>query len=198
MKNMHLLTLMRPNLHTLKVAFKSGDDVEKEYTMNIEQGDKVVVETRYGLKIVDVREVHVGVDIDLDARYNYRWIVCKIDLDIYNLLVDVDKDFAATMAQINLLREQEKLVQDLEANLQLPEDSKARQLYEELRTCIKSFARIGSDTPVNAAPGAMSSDEAAVASWWEGHGYRAWSTMTEVMKSLARQEFRQLAGDTRG
>lgn len=46
-------------------------------------GDKVLVDTpRSGLQVVEVIEANVGWDID--AKYDYKFIVSKVDMDKYN------------------------------------------------------------------------------------------------------------------
>lgn len=75
---------MFDNVTAVTVTFPvSGGNYTYMSLEALEVGDKVIVDTpRAGLQIVEVTKVDVSWDVD--AKYDYKFIVGKVDLTQYN------------------------------------------------------------------------------------------------------------------
>jgi hypothetical protein len=97
---------------------------------NVEPQDHLIVLTdNDGLKIVTVIHVDAEPDIDIDASYDYKWAVQKIDLTEFRSLTEREKEFSDTMLQIERVKQRESLVNSFRDSL--PEGSEARKLFEQ-------------------------------------------------------------------
>lgn len=93
------------------------------------QDHLVVLTNSSGLAIVTVIHVDAEPDIDIDASYDYRWAVQKIDLTEFRSLTEREKEFSDTMLQIERVKQRESLVNSFRDSL--PEGSEARKLFEQ-------------------------------------------------------------------
>lgn len=96
---------------------------------NIKQGDQVVIMNPRGeLKCAFVINVDPVAKIDVDADFDYKWIVCKIDLDIYNARVNQEAEFNHALLEIERQKQRDLLKKDFKDNLD--PDSAAYSLFE--------------------------------------------------------------------
>jgi len=151
MKQKHLFALLDQSYVTISVEFDRTARTEKRdmvrpneerlaerhqrYTYKapkdagIAVDDAVVVESpSNGLCIVRVVEVHQTPQIDLDAPFEYKWIVQKVDRTGYDERVARERKFADMMLEVERTRQREQLMNDMRANL--PEGSEARKLFD--------------------------------------------------------------------
>lgn len=173
MKQRHLFSLLDDSYITIKVRFlKSQGPNEPEapaparprlrqneelvseqlYTYKalkvtgVKVGDSVVVDSpSKGLCVVPVVEVHDTPQIDLDAPFEYKWIVQKVDRAEYDSLVDKERQFGQMMLEVERTRQREALLVDLRAHL--PEGSQARKLFDNATQLITITAP-STDAPV--------------------------------------------------
>ena len=149
MKHRHLLALMQSGFTTIEVIFDGPTDFEvqrvgdmrarrlgqKTYTYKarlsdgIKEGDHVVVDSpSRGLTLVTVVAVHSTPKIDLDAPFTYKWIVQKVDRTAYDTTMEQEAEFAQAMLEVERVRQREVLLQEFTKHL--PEDSKARAMFD--------------------------------------------------------------------
>lgn len=90
------------NLTSIEVMYQEGS---KEYTFvctkelanSISVGDLVLARDSYGVKVVQVLEVHEEVTIDLEAKWSYRWAFQKVETDIVDALEKRNKFLASEL-----------------------------------------------------------------------------------------------------
>lgn len=152
MQNRHLYTLLDTTHTTIKVAFgkaartapsrnrdameelpKSAPEQTFTYKVrkdwNVAVDDAVVVESpQNGLQIVRVVEVHASPQIDLDAPFEYKWVIQKIDRAEHDAQVAKEHEFNQMMLEVERTRQRELTLNDLRTHL--PEGSEARRLFE--------------------------------------------------------------------
>ena len=91
MKFHHMISLLQTNYTTVKVQYLNGrvaQDKDYAYKVPLDAGvrvdDFVVVESSVtGYSVAKVVKVDESPDINLDAPYQYPWIIQKINLDPY-------------------------------------------------------------------------------------------------------------------
>jgi len=148
-QNRHLYTLLDMTHTTVKVAFgkvarmrsappaapQDSDQQPQTFTYkvrkdwNVSVNDAVVVESpQNGLQIVRVVEVHVAPQIDLDAPFEYKWVIQKIDRTGHDEQVAKENQFNQMMLEVERTRQREVTLNDLRTHL--PEGSEARRLFE--------------------------------------------------------------------
>ena len=109
---------------------------------NVEPQDHLIVLTdSNGLKIVTVVHVDAEPDIDIDANYDYKWAVQKIDLTEFRSLTEREKEFSDTMLQIERVKQRESLVNSFRDSL--PEGSEARKLFDATIDAAKVIPHAG-------------------------------------------------------
>lgn len=125
MKRHHLLNLIQDNYTTIRVVF--NDDTRRGYTYKaplaagVVENDFVVVDSPHsGLVTARVIKVDERPKIDLDADYGYKWIVQKVDRTQYDETVDRERRFLQEMADIELQRAREKLLEDIQGEYASP------------------------------------------------------------------------------
>ena len=95
----------------------------------VNAGDELLVESKRGLAIVTVVTVDAMPDIDVDANFDYKWAVQRIDRTEYNTLVEREKNFGNAMVEIERVKQRESLLESFRNSL--PEGSAARTLFEQ-------------------------------------------------------------------
>lgn len=165
MKQKHLFALLDTSFTTIRVAFAKdflkaeadAESVRKRFGSedfapqvrtyiykaaiadNLKEGDHVVVETASaGLTVDKVMEVHTAPQIDVDADFDYKWIVQKVDRTEYDARVKRESDFAQMMLEVERTRQREALVEDMRKNL--PEGSRALSLFENATKLVEGAA----------------------------------------------------------
>jgi hypothetical protein len=128
------------DVHGARIALRrvnhhSGD--HKTWTFkvplswNIKEGDIAVVKSNngHGLSFVHVVSVDAIPDIDIDANFEYKWLVQKVDTTEFDSLVEKEKVFGDTMLEIERVKQRESLLDSWRNSL--PEGSAARTLFEQ-------------------------------------------------------------------
>jgi len=109
--------------HGKAYTYKVARDVE------VKVDDFVVVYSdARGLVIARVVEVHETPQIDVDASFDYKWIVQRIDREAYQRRVDAERVFSDSMLQVERVRQRESMLRGFHENL--PEGSEARRLFD--------------------------------------------------------------------
>lgn len=117
----NLISAMQ-NAQTVAVMFKGTP--HKEYTYKVptnwevKEGDTLVVDSPLeGLVTVAVTKVHESSDIDLTAKFTYKWAVAKVDRAAYNEKVAAEKQHAKTLKELqrkaDIKRQLASLITDL-------------------------------------------------------------------------------------
>lgn len=179
MKQKHMFSLLDQTFTTVRVQFPSHNPDEEYgdtrgaklprkpqapwqapsqqgYVYKVPQAwgvkvdDELLVETGVGLIIVTVVSVDDTPDIDVDADFDYKWAVQKVDRTEYNELVDKEKRFAVSLQEIERVKHRDAVVSAFRESL--PEGSEARRLFEQTA---------GSLAPPPAPPAAPSSGDAS-------------------------------------
>jgi hypothetical protein len=162
-QNKHLYTLLDTTFTTIAVAFKQRASTTKpplkmekgELSINdafepaqtfiykvrkdegIKVDDAVVVESpQNGLMIVRVVAVHDAPQIDLDAPFEYKWIIQKIDRTAHDEQVDKERRFNDMMLEVERTRQREATLGNMREHL--PEGSEARRLFDQAQTLLPS------------------------------------------------------------
>jgi len=111
MKNKHLITLLQDNYTTVKAVFAGG---EKEYTfksdIDFEDDDLAVVHVNGIFKIVRIVSTDGIPDIDLDAEFEYKWIVQKIDRTEYHRKMELEKEAHHKLMMLEKASQRERLL----------------------------------------------------------------------------------------
>jgi hypothetical protein len=103
--------------------------------------DAVVVDSpSNGLTIARVVEVHSAPQIDLDAPFEYKWIVQKIDRTDYDQRIAREREFADKMLEVERVKQRESVLQDMREHL--PENSEARRLFDSATQLIEATAEV--------------------------------------------------------
>jgi hypothetical protein len=155
MKQKHLFTLLDQSATTVRVVFAQDErkhaaqlaDVRRRFgddgltteirsyvykaplAMELEAGDSVVVDTPgSGFSVGRVVEVHTSAQVDVDADFEYKWIVQKVDRRDYDARCERERNFAKMMVEVERTRQRDALVAEL--RLHLPAESEARRLFD--------------------------------------------------------------------
>ena len=121
-----LLQLMRKHLSDL--ASNTGNSYTYKMPKGLcKVGDMAVVETNTGLKTVYIKEVHDEPDIDPNADFDYRWIVCPVRHDIYLDVLVREQRLKLALRDVEKQRQSELVRQQVLG--QLPEDK--RNAFEQ-------------------------------------------------------------------
>jgi hypothetical protein len=98
---------------------------------NIQEGDIAVVKSNSGngLSFVHVVSVDPMPDIDIDANFDYRWLVQKVDLTEFDKLVAKEKAFGDAMLEVERVKQRDGLLESWRNSL--PLGSAARELFEQ-------------------------------------------------------------------
>lgn len=143
MKNKHLISLLQTGFTTIKVEFKQGSQ-QYTYKAKLSEGikveDRVIVDSpQDGLTVVKVVEVHLTPEIDLHAKFDYKWIVHKVDLTDYLATLAQEAEFTRTLLEVERIRQKEELLADFQKYL--PEGSAARQLFDKATHMIEGESK---------------------------------------------------------
>jgi hypothetical protein len=94
-------------------------------------GDIVVVQddkSPYGLALGRVHHVDSVARIDVDADFDYKWVVSKVDTTAYAKRVQEERAFADTMQAVEATRQREQLVRTMTEHL--PQGTEARAQFD--------------------------------------------------------------------
>jgi hypothetical protein len=98
-------------------------------SMEVSQGQQVVVMTDYGLRIVTVVKVDDFADIDLNADYDYKWVVSVIDTAVYDDLLDKEAKFNRLVTEARRTKVREETLAAFKSVL--PTEGEAAKLFHE-------------------------------------------------------------------
>lgn len=98
-----------------------------ELSDNIEVGNVVAVKVGGDVVLAKVVEVHDLPQIDLDADFDYRWIVQKIDFTHYDEVAKREAEFNQAMVEVERVKQREKVKRDMEELL--GDSPMAKQLF---------------------------------------------------------------------
>lgn len=125
----HILSLMQENFTTVKVIFPN-DTLQYTYKARSESGITVgnfcVVLARGQYKVVEVVAVDLVPDINLDADYEYDWIVQKVDATSYQATQEKEKKFIDTFLAIEKEKKRQEAVADFKKYL--PEGTEGNRM----------------------------------------------------------------------
>lgn len=127
----------------------------KQYTFkvslddNVKEGDSVVVETEYGLRVAYVTDVHASPRIDTDADFEYRWVVQVVDMSRYNRRKEEEDTFQDTLQAVERERVREETVKTMSAHL--AEGSKAKAMFDAALARVSGAVQIENAAPAPAA-----------------------------------------------
>lgn len=118
----------------------------KTRDLSIKVGDRVIVEdlkSKTGLTIGAVVNVDVAPVIDVDADFDYKWIVQRVDMGAYERVLQDEAEFNATLQEVERQHQRDELVAKMTAHL--PEGGVARTMFDE------AIARFAGKAPAQAA-----------------------------------------------
>lgn len=146
MNSKHLLSLLESDSVTIHVKFGTcfmdgfaaqfnGQDKSYTYkapkSLELKVGDIVTVNSpSRGVVTCYVDKVDETADIDVNATFNYEWIIGKVDVEPYKDRKERERQFAALMLEIERKRQRENLLADFKQHL--PEGSEARNLFDKV------------------------------------------------------------------
>lgn len=120
--------------------------VTPELHAQLAQGDSVVVPSSgkgaQQFSVGRVWMVHPTPQIDYDAPFEYKWIVQKIDSDLYIQQVAQEEKFRALLKDVQKAQERDKVRQSMLASVQ--HGGEAYQIFTQ------ALASIGAPVPVQA------------------------------------------------
>lgn len=106
--------------YTYKAPIKAG----------YKAGDLALVDSpKGGLCVVTILEVHDTPQIDVDADFDYKWLVQKVDLTEYKDIQAKEAQFRQLLNEMERAKVREQLKKDYVASL--PEGSEASKLFEQ-------------------------------------------------------------------
>lgn len=128
----------RPVLNSVKLSKGRG---QRSYIykapkdMGVELDDVVIVGTpSNGLVTALVVQVDEVAQIDVDADFEYKWVVQKVDRTDYDARVERERKFGEMMLEVERVNRREKLLGDMRANL--PDGSQARLLFDRATSMV--------------------------------------------------------------
>lgn len=128
---------------------------------DLQVDDELIVDTSAGLIMTTVVRVDDVPEIDVDANFDYKWAVQKVDRTEYNALVDKEKRFSSSLQEIERVKHRDAIVASFRESL--PEGTEARRLFEQ--TTATLAAPPAPPVPEAPAPDAPGSDGTAAP--WE-------------------------------
>lgn len=110
MNSHYMLTLFDDTVRTVGVRFQGlGKTYTYKTRLPLEIGDSVVVETSSnGLQVVTVARIDEDPDIAPDSAIDYKWIVCKVDLETYTKDVERDNELLKQIRAMQRKRHREQ------------------------------------------------------------------------------------------
>jgi len=110
----YILSLVDDTIKTVAAVFAGGGNKTKyvfKTRLNLAVGDKVIADTKNGLSIVEVVEVHTVPTFDIDVEY--CWAFQRVDTEGYQTMLARDKE------ALDILREAKRRTHRQEALLEV-------------------------------------------------------------------------------
>lgn len=98
-------------------------------SMAVGQGQQAVVMTDGGMRIVTVVKVDDFADIDLNADYDYKWVVSVINTAVYDDLLDKEAKFNRLVTEARRTKVREETLASFKSVL--PTEGEAAKLFHE-------------------------------------------------------------------
>jgi hypothetical protein len=117
---------------------------------DLKPGDRVIVESQNshtGLTIAVVHRLDETPRIDVDADFDYKWIVQRVDMAPYNAILEAEAKFNDTLQEVERTHQREILLSKMTEHL--PPNSQARTLFD---AAVASFSAAFGAQPAIAAP----------------------------------------------
>jgi len=113
--------LINKNIRAISCSYEPEESKGKNYTFKsldptIKVGDLVVVQTDTRHKFTVVKVEAVDVDIDLDSSIQFKWIVSKVDLAAFDILLAQEADAIKTIRSAELRQKRDNLRKAMFAN----------------------------------------------------------------------------------
>lgn len=111
-------------------SFTDGYTYKVPKDWDVREGNLVVVESGLtgALELASVVRVDLTPNIDVDADFDYKWVVQLVDLADYSVRVQKEADFNKSMLEVERVKQRESLLDSFRNSL--PEGSAARELFE--------------------------------------------------------------------
>jgi hypothetical protein len=122
----------------------------KTKDMDLKPGDRVIVESpqsNTGLTIAVVHSIDPAPRIDVDADFDYKWIVQRVDMAPYNAILEAEAKFNDTLQEVERTHQREILLGKMTEHL--PPNSQARTLFD---AAVASFSAAFGAQPAIEAP----------------------------------------------
>lgn len=113
-------------------------DYYKAYTfkanldLQLKVGDFAVVHSRNALQVVQITQVDAQPNLDLNASFQYKWVVDKVNIQAFKQRMQEQKQFELLLKQLDYVEQQHQLVERLEQASQ--KDSKLAELWQKLKS----------------------------------------------------------------
>ncbi|MDO4223123.1 MAG: hypothetical protein Q4D05_03725 [Acinetobacter sp.] len=127
--SLHKPTAVNDKNHDFSYTYK----IDK--AIDVQVGDWVIVPARDTLKIVQVVEVHDEPQLDLNAKYQYKWVVQKVDTHAYVQRLEEEERLMSVLQRLHWVEQQQKLHQRLQ-NAQ-KEDKQLSSLLSKVKSFLK-------------------------------------------------------------
>jgi hypothetical protein len=151
MKQSHIVSLLQTGYATVEVSYDFPNgiltdntlclpvNVGRFYTFKMllnmaEAGDLIAVpHDKKGVTIVQVTKVHDTPQIDLDADYDYKWAVCKLDLSAYDKLITVEQK---ALGQLRIVEADKRRTEVLEGLKNVMGDGLTQLEYDVTKSVV--------------------------------------------------------------
>ena len=143
MKFHHLISLLQTNYTTVKVKFPNGrgGTSDKDYTYKVPLDAKVQVEdyvvvdtSTTGYAIAQVVKVDESPDINLDAPYQYSWIIQKVELAAYYERREREQRINKQLFKLEQRKQQKNLVEQFRSMLREADLTEFESAIKELNS----------------------------------------------------------------
>lgn len=96
-----------PQHHGYVYTFKA------ELDSGLKAGDFAVVHANDELKIVRVVEVHSSPDIQHDAQFQYKWVIQRIDFELYRERLKEERKLSRLLSRLAFAEKKNQLIERL-------------------------------------------------------------------------------------
>jgi hypothetical protein len=111
MQNSTIVLLINDDARAIRAEYEDGGKKSLFKTLDptIKVDDLIVVETntRHGMTVVKVTEVDV--DINFDTDHDVKWVIQPVDADIFEQILEQEKDAIAAVQSAERRRKKEAL-----------------------------------------------------------------------------------------
>jgi hypothetical protein len=102
------------NLVTVRFAKATNTYTYKSKIEGLKEGDLVIVVTpNSGPAIVEVVSIAGMDELDLDAKFEYKWIAQRVDLTAYEALIETEKKLKKAVRAAQIKRQLEEAAKEI-------------------------------------------------------------------------------------